>query len=122
MSIVHKLVVIGLLFVAVLVTGMGAGNSGKPSFAVVHKLLAVVTVILLVPLIWHSARPAGSRMVFVTVIVILGMSILALFVTGSLLTTSALKTAVWLNVHRVASAFAVIAMAVTAKLFILGRQ
>jgi hypothetical protein len=124
MGITHKLIVIGLLLLATLVTGFWQSNSGKslPSFLFgVHKLLALAWVIFTGIVIFHSPRQIEYRMAFFTAIAVLGVSIIALFATCALLTTPQPKRDPWLTVHLIASIFAVIASAIMARLIIFNK-
>ena len=124
MPIVQKLVLIGFLFLATLATGFWSRISGKPPTSLpltLHKLTAFAAVIFVGSLIYHSARPTGSRAAFAGTIAVLGLSVVAVIASGALLTMPKLMSAIWLATHRIASAGAAIAFVLTVRLFILNR-
>jgi len=125
MAVTQKLIVIGLLLLATLATGFLRSSSGIPFHAIlvtVHKLLAVAWVIYAAVLVFHTARQVEFKTAFFAAVAVLGVSIVALFWSGSVLTMPQLATSAWLTLHRIASVFAVIAAAVTARLILLIRQ
>jgi hypothetical protein len=113
---VDKLGVIGWLFVAILVSGLCrivAGKSLQVPLGLVHKILALVCLILLI-------RTAGTFRTFEapalrTAIVVFAIAYLAAFVTGIVQSIPAAASSLWLNLHRVAAAAAAIACAVAAR-------
>jgi hypothetical protein len=114
MDLTRKLIVIGLLLLATLVTGFG-----KPwnlPLSGLHKLIALAWVVYTVIVIFHSGRPIESRPAFFAMLAVLGLSMVALIASGSMLTVPSVDPAAWLAMHRIATAFAVIATAVMARL------
>jgi hypothetical protein len=117
MDITRKLVVIGLLLLATLATGFGKPwNLPLSNF---HKLFALAWVIYTAIVVYHSARQVESRTAFFAMIAVLAVSMVALIASGSVLTIPKLTSAAWLNLHRIATAFAVLATAIMARLFIV---
>ena len=115
---VDKLRVIGWLFVAILLSGLCMGFAGKflhLPLAFVHKLLAVLCLFLLLRNA-GTLRALGAPPVLPAAIVAFAVAYLAAFVTGAVQSIPACASSFWLNVHRVASAAAVIACAVAARL------
>jgi hypothetical protein len=115
---VDKLGVIGWLFVAILVSGLCMIFAGKflhAPLAIVHKLLAVLCIVLLL-------RSAGALRVLrappalPTAIVVFAVAYIASFVTGVVQSIPACANSLWLNLHRIAAATAAIACAVAARL------
>ena len=125
MAVTQKLIVIGLLLLATLLTGIWLGQLGKPlspALSTVHKLLGLAWVIFSVIRIYHAARLIQPSTAQFAVIAILGVLMVALIASGSVLTIPKLASATWLNLHRIASAFAVIATAAAVRPFILSRH
>jgi len=113
-----KLSVIGWLFAAILVSGLGmilAGRFLHMPLLIAHKLLAVACLILLL-------RVAGVLRAFAAppalpaVIVVFAVAYLASFATGAVESIPAAAGSLWLNLHRVAAAVAAIAFAIAARL------
>ena len=114
---VDKLVVIGWLFVAILVSGFCLGYAGKyflVPFAVVHKLLAVLCLVLLVR-IAGALRGFHAPPVLPAAILAFSVAYLAAFVTGAVQSIPACASSLWLNLHRVAAGIAVLACAAAAR-------
>jgi hypothetical protein len=116
MDVTRKLVVIGLLLLATLITGFGKPfNLPLSKF---HKLVALAWVVFTVILVYHSGRVIESSVDFIVVIAILGVSIAVLIWSGSVLTMPMLDHTIWLVLHRIATAIAVIASAIMASFFV----
>ena len=121
---VDKLTVIGWFFAAILVTGLGmafAGRSLHGLLAVLHKLLAVVCLILLV-------RAAGVLRSFHVppalplAIAVFAAAFVASFATGVVQSIPACAGPLWLNLHRALAAIASIACVAAARLLILASR
>jgi hypothetical protein len=120
MDLTRKLVLIGLLLLATLVTSFG-----KPwnlPLSGLHKLIALAWVVYTVVVIFRSGRPIESKTAFFAVIAVLGVSMVALIASGSALTVPRFDPAAWLAIHRIATAFAIIATAILARLFLPSRR
>jgi len=117
MDISRKLIVIGLLLLATMLTGFG--KSINLPLAGLHKLIALAWVVYIAIVVYQSGRQIDSRAAFIAVIAVLTVSAVALIASGSLLTMPNHASGAWLNLHRVAAAFAVLATAITARLFIV---
>jgi len=120
MDITHKFFVIGVLLLATLLTGFG--RPWNLPFSGLHKLVALALVVYTAIVVYHAGRQVESRLAFFAVIAVLGVSIVALIASGSVLTLPNLANAAWLNLHRVATAVAVIVMAIMARLFLLSKH
>ena len=114
---VDKLRVIGWIFVAILLSGFCMGFAGKSlqlPLALVHKLLAVLCVVLLL-------RNAGTLRAFEAppvlpaALAVFAVAYLAAFVTGAVQSIPASASSLWLNLHRIAAAAAAIACALAAR-------
>jgi asparagine N-glycosylation enzyme membrane subunit Stt3 len=122
MIVTHKLIVIGFLFLVTLATGFWRGYAANPALSgTLHKLLGLAWVVYSVIVLYHSARPIQSRTAFYAAIAVLVVSMIALIATGSVLTLPKTETTAWLTLHRVASAIAVIASAILARILFLNR-
>lgn len=122
MAVTPKFIAMGLLLLATLGTGIWLGQLGKPlnpAVSTVHKLLALAWVIFAAIGIYHAARLVQPSAAHFAAIVILGVSMVALVASGSVLTVPKLESAAWLAVHRIASVIAVAAFAVASRMLIL---
>ena len=122
MAVTHKLIAIGLLFLATVATGFWRGSAGNAALpGLLHKLLGLAWVIYTAIVLYHAARPVESRAAFFAALTVLVISMAALIATGSLLTMPQHENAAWLNAHRIASAIAAIAGGVAIRLLLPSR-
>jgi hypothetical protein len=118
MTVTHKFIVIGLLFLATLATGFWRSKAGQAAFPGIHKLLALTWIVYTGLAIYHAGRRVEGRAALIAAIAVLALSMAALIVTGSLLTMPQHLNAATLNTHRMAAAVAAIAAGVTARLLL----
>jgi hypothetical protein len=114
MSIVSKITSSGILFFFTIVTGIWLSNSGKPLNSLIiniHKLIALGSVIFIVVVIRSLLKNAGSSQVILTLIIVTGLFVLALFVTGALLSLGKPVNNIILTIHAVTPIPAVITIA-----------
>ena len=119
MTVTHKFIVIGLLFLATLTTGFWRGHTGQAALPGIHKLLALTWVVYSCIVIYHAGRPVGWRAALIAAVAVLALSMAALIATGFLLTMPQHVNAATLNAHRMATALAAIAGGVAARLLLL---
>jgi hypothetical protein len=119
--IVDKLRIIAWIFAAILVSGLYmilAGKVPHAPLAIVHKLLALLCLVLLL-------RSAGALRAFAAppaltaAILVFAVAYLAAFATGVIQSIPACASSVWLNMHRITAAAAAVACAVSARLIAL---
>jgi hypothetical protein len=118
--VLDKLRIIGWLFVGILASGLCMIFADKVlhvPLAVVHKLLAVVCLVVLL-------RYAGALRAFEappalpTAIIVFAVAFLAAFATGIVQSIPACTSSFWLNLHRIAAATAAIACAIAARFIV----
>jgi hypothetical protein len=120
MDVTRKLIWIGVLLLATLATGFWRGNFGSDGLSgILHKLLGLAWVVYSTIVLYHTARPIESRVIFYTAIAVLTVSMVGLVWSGSMLTLPNINSAGWLLAHRIESAFAVVASVIVARLFLL---
>jgi len=116
-----KLGTIGWLFVATLVSGLCLSVAGKSlvvPLAVVHKLLALICLVLLL-------RSAGALRDFhapaalPAAILVFAVAYVACFATGVVQSIPASASSLWLNLHRAAAAIATVGCAVAARFLVM---
>ena len=114
---VDKLRLIGWFFVVILLSGLCMGFAGKflqlPS-ALVHKLLAVLCLVLLIRNA-GTLRAFEAHPVLPAAIVVFAIAYLAAFATGVVQSIPACANSLWLNLHRIAATTGAIACAVAAR-------
>ncbi len=120
MDLTRKLIVLGLLLLATLVTGFGTPL--RLPFSSLHKLIALAWVVFTVIVVYHAGRQVESRTAFFALIAVLGVSMAALIASGSVLTIPSIPPTAWLLLHRIATALAVIATAMLARLLFLSEH
>jgi hypothetical protein len=121
---VDKLTPVAWLFGATLVSGLLmalAGKSLQVPLAVIHKILALVGLFLLIRAI---GRPGAIHLppALPAAIAAFAAAFLVSFATGVLESIPACAGALWLNLHRVAAAVAIIACALAARLIVLAAR
>lgn len=122
--IMDKLRVIGWLFMAILVSGLCMIFAGKvlhAPLAVVHKLLALVCLVLLLRNV-GALRALEAPPALPAAILVFAVAFLAAFATGVVQSIPASGSSLWINLHRIASATAAIACAVAARLIAISAR
>jgi hypothetical protein len=104
-TVASKLITAGILFCLTLVTGVIVSRSGKPlnvGLVTLHKLIAVVAVVLFGMAVYQLCKPSGSRAILeIGSMLITGMIFLALIATGALLTRPEMQLpAAVLKIHQ----------------------
>ncbi|HTW44033.1 MAG TPA: hypothetical protein VMD58_00690 [Acidobacteriaceae bacterium] len=115
---VDKLRVIVWLFAAILVSGLSmifAGKALHVPFALIHKLLAVLCLVVLLRNA-GALRALEAPPALPAALVVFAVAYLAAFITGIVQSIPACESSLWLNLHRVAAATSAIACAVAARL------
>lgn len=114
----EKIIIIGILSIITILTGFVLHNLGRPLNTLIftiHKLSALVAVILIGMLIYNFLKSTGANplILFLTIFVVL--SIIALFVSGALLSIDKFAniTPTLLIIHNVAIVFAAISTIIT---------
>lgn len=116
-----KLSVIGWLVAAIVVSGLCLGFAGRAlgaPLAIIHKLLALVCLVLLVR-VAGTLRSFQAPPVLPSAMIVFAIAYLMAFVTGVVQSIPACASALWLNLHRVATGIAVIACVVAARFIVL---
>ena len=99
-----------------LASGVWLSHSGKPLNTVVftiHKLIALGAVITTAIQIYKGLQSTEIQTLLITLIVFTGLCVLALFVTGALMSLGKLSYDVMLTIHKVAPLLLAISMALT---------
>ncbi len=114
----------GIAFLLTLAFGVWVSQGGKPYNSIlfsIHKLIALGAVILTAIQIPRALQNAELNAALITLIVVMGLCVVALFATGALMSADKLNYVVMLTVHRIAPLVAVIAMAAAVYLLYAGK-
>lgn len=121
--VTERLRVIGWIFAGVVGLGLGQGFAGKALRAplgVVHKVLALVCVVLLFRAV-VALREFNAPPALLAAIAVFGVAYLAAFASGIIQSIPACTGTLWLSLHRVAAGVAIIACAIAARLMAVTR-
>lgn len=104
MNILSNFLTIGIIFLLTLAFGFWLSRIGKPYNGIlfnIHKLLALAVVIVAVFEIRKMIQSEGTIPFYNVLIALTGVSIIALFATGALMSIGKLNYAVSLTIHKI---------------------
>jgi hypothetical protein len=113
----------GVVFLLTLASGFWLSNSGKPlntALFTVHKLIALGAVVATGFQLFGALRGAQLQALVVALLVVAGLSVVALFATGALMSLNNANYVLLHTVHRIAPVLCVTALALAVYL-IIGR-
>jgi hypothetical protein len=110
-------IIIGLIVLGIVLSGFWVKETRLGFPGLMHKLLAVSWVVLLVIAVRQAGRSTSLHSVHFAVIALLAVSVVGMFVSGSLLTVPRFANTPWLLVHRIGAVVAALATAAAIKLF-----
>ena len=117
-----KLIAAGVLFLAALVSGVFLNRAGRPLNATIfglHKIVALVTVVLLVVVSVQLYKSGETRAALeLGAMILTGVCLLALFVSGALLSFERSLPELALRIHKVAPALTLVSTIVTLVLLV----
>jgi len=105
MDTISRFTLPGILFLLTLASGIWLSNSGKPLNTVIftiHKLIALAAVVLIVMYISNALKNVEIQVITISLLIIAGLSVLALFATGALISMGKLSYEINLIIHRIA--------------------
>ena len=120
-TITFKIIIIGLLFLFTIVSGVWLSNSGKPLNTIIftiHKLIALAAVIFTAIVIHNLLNIVGVENVILILIMVTGLFVLTLFLSGALLSLGKTVNDILLTIHKVITILTVISIAVIMYLFV----
>ena len=106
----------GIIFLLTLASGLWLSRTGKPLNIViftVHKLIALASVIFTGMAIYNLIKNIQIQFLIAALIVVVALCVLALFVTGALMSRDKPLNDNLLTVHKVAPFLVVISIVVT---------
>jgi hypothetical protein len=111
MSITLRIILSAVLFAITIISGIWLSNAGKPYNAAafnVHKLIALASVVFAVLAFIALFRTSAPGPVIITLAVIAGIAVLALFITGAVFSIRQGATKPLLILHAAAPAIALL--------------
>jgi hypothetical protein len=123
-AIASRIIICGLLFLFTLLSGLWVSNSRKPLNVVVftiHKLIALVTMIIIAVNVYQLYRPMDNRaFVILVVIAVTSLLFLALIISGALLSLGKPAPKAILRVHQISPLLALAFSTMTIYLLVSG--
>lgn len=123
MNVLSSFVIPGILFILTLAFGFWLSQSGRPYNSLlfnVHKLLALVALILTVVQLVRILKGTELSALLIALLALAALCVVALFVSGALMSAGQFDHALLHTIHWVA--FAALVMALPAAVFLLGRE
>jgi hypothetical protein len=111
-----RFIIPGIVFVLTLVSGVWLSRSGKPlntGIFTVHKLIALGAVVATAIQAYHALKGGEIQAILSALIILIGLSVVALFVTGALMSANKPAYNMLLFIHKVSAVLALVAGAVT---------
>jgi hypothetical protein len=124
MDTFSKFITPGIVFLLTLVFGVWLSLAGKPYNGIlfnIHKLIALGAVIATAMQLYKILKNTDIQVLVIALVIVAGLCVVALFVTGALMSLGKLSYDVMLAIHKIAPVLVVIAMAVTVYL-LAGRK
>jgi len=121
----QKLIFVGWILLLTVVSGLGAGLPVKPLhglFSVVHKLCALVCLVVVLLRITGVVRHFESRPAIVAAIAVFAVGFVAAFVSGVIQSIPTQASALWLNSHRISATVAFVACVIAWRLMVLNAR
>ncbi|NOH01811.1 MAG: hypothetical protein HND47_07540 [Chloroflexi bacterium] len=116
MEFLSKFTLPGIGFILTLAFGFWVSHVGRPYNGVlfnVHKLIALGTVVLAAMQIYQWLKTAETQTLLIVLIVLAGVSVVALFASGALLSIGNVNYQVVKLIHNIAPILLVLAMGIT---------
>jgi hypothetical protein len=116
MDTISKFFLPGIIFLLTLASGVWLSSSGKPLNAIlfnIHKLIALAAVVLLVIQLVNTFKSTHPQSLLIAMIVLAGVCVLALFISGAMMSIGIPAYALMLTIHRVAMALMTVSLAGT---------
>lgn len=121
MDTLTKFTIPGILLVLTVAFGFWVSHLGKPynvALFNVHKLIALGAVVVAIIQFVQVFKVADPQALVITLLIVAGLCVIALFATGALMSLDKLDYMLTLTVHRIASVVMVVAMALVAYLLV----
>jgi len=116
MDATARFIIPGIVFLLTFLSGVWLSRSGKPLHAAVftvHKLIALGTVVATAIQTYHALKGGEIQTILSALIILIGLSVVALFATGALMSANKPAYNMLLFIHKVSVFLALIAGAAT---------
>jgi hypothetical protein len=116
MDMLSKFLTPGIIFLLTLVSGLWLSRTGKPlntAIFTIHKLIALATVIFTGMAIYNLIKNTQIQFLIAALIVVVALCVLALFVSGALLSRDKPLNDNLLTIHKAAPFLVVISIVAT---------
>ena len=105
MAVLSKFVIPGIVFVVTVAFGLWLSRSGKPYNGLLfnaHKLIALAAVITAALQTFNALKIVELQPLLIALLVLVGLSVVALFVTGALMSANKPAHNMLLIIHKLA--------------------
>jgi hypothetical protein len=109
---VSGFIIPGIVFLLTLASGLWLSRSGKPlktGIFTVHKLIALGAVIAAAVQTYNVLNNSETQAILIPPVILIGLCVVALFVTGALMSANKPAYPALLTIHKVAPILAIIA-------------
>jgi hypothetical protein len=116
MDAAARFIIPGVVFVLTLVSGFWLSRSGKPlntGIFTVHKLIALGAVVATAIQTYNALKSAETQTSLIALIIVIGLCVVALFLTGALMSANKPAYDMLLTIHKVSAVLALIFGAAT---------
>jgi hypothetical protein len=120
-----RIMICGLLFLFTLASGVWVSHSGKPinvAIFTIHKLIALATVIVIATTFYNVHRAMHiTELIKMAAIAVTALLLIALFITGAMLSRNNPMPAAILRIHQVVPLLALVSSTITTYLLVSGK-
>lgn len=110
-TIQSKIIITGILFLLIIITGIWLKKTGKPyktGIVTLHKLIAITSIIILVTIILNLIKGIVLKQIELILIILSGSFFALSIATGAFLTIDKPINKTILTTHRITTYFALI--------------
>lgn len=121
---VSKFIFPAALFLVIIASGFWVAKTGKPyntGILTLHKLASLAAVVLTIIFLTKLLKVSPAQVTIILLIIVAGLSVIALFASGGLLSGLKDPAKIWLIIHQI-SPFLLAGSAVTAILLLLRQK
>jgi hypothetical protein len=125
MDTITKFMVPGIVFLLTLASGFWLSHAGKPLNGIIfniHKLIALGAVVATAVQLSKLLKAGQIQVLLIILIVVAALSVVALFVTGALMSLDKPAYETFLVIHQIAPVLVLLAMGATVYLLHTGYQ
>jgi hypothetical protein len=120
-----RIVSLAIMFLVIMASGIWLSNYGKPYSTLIislHKIIALMFAIFAGMIIYQLQKPIKTTPVIIILIIIITVLILAMFVSGALLSLDKPAAALVIKTHKITPMLSAFFIAFTLYLIIAGKK